>query len=196
MTSVATDGPDRLIDVPPGLRGVAVTDTELGDVRGGQGFYHYRQYSATELARHRSFEDVWRLLLDGALPGTGGERDGFAAEVRALRDLPDAVMAVLPAVAAVGGVGLDGLRTALSLVAQADGMAPLWEGDPGRRRRDLLRLVAVTPTLVAALSRLAAGLHPVEPEAELDHAANYLHMLHGQAPTAAVARATPSSSRG
>ena len=36
---------------PRGLAGVVVTDTELGDVRGREGFYHYRQYSAVELAR-------------------------------------------------------------------------------------------------------------------------------------------------
>ena len=38
------------IDVPRGLAGVVVTETELGDVRGREGFYHYRQYSAVELA--------------------------------------------------------------------------------------------------------------------------------------------------
>ena len=37
-------------EAPPGLEGVVVTDTELGDVRGLEGFYHYRQYSAVELA--------------------------------------------------------------------------------------------------------------------------------------------------
>lgn len=31
------------IDVPRGLAGVVVTDTEIGDVRGIEGFYHYRQ---------------------------------------------------------------------------------------------------------------------------------------------------------
>lgn len=32
-----------LVDVPRGLAGVVVTDTEIGDVRGREGFYHYRQ---------------------------------------------------------------------------------------------------------------------------------------------------------
>ena len=38
---------------------MVVTATDLGDVRGDEGFYHYRQYSAVELARTRSFADVW-----------------------------------------------------------------------------------------------------------------------------------------
>ena len=34
------------IEAPPGLEGVIVADTSVGDVRGTEGFYHYRQYSA------------------------------------------------------------------------------------------------------------------------------------------------------
>ena len=62
---------------------MAVTDTEIGDVRGLEGFYHYRQYSAIDLARQRSLEDVWQLLLDGSLPaGAPGRGRAFAGEVR------------------------------------------------------------------------------------------------------------------
>ena len=31
---------------PAGLKGVVVAETALGDVRGTEGFYHYRQYAA------------------------------------------------------------------------------------------------------------------------------------------------------
>ena len=33
---------DELVEVPRGLKGVVVTDTALGTVRGREGFYHYR----------------------------------------------------------------------------------------------------------------------------------------------------------
>jgi citrate synthase len=59
------------ITAPRGLAGVVVTDTELGDVRGREGFYHYRQYSAVELAHLRTFEDVWYLMVHGELPDAG-----------------------------------------------------------------------------------------------------------------------------
>src|ERR1700683_5647248 len=55
-------------DVPPGLEGGVVAETTIGDVRGQEGFYHYREYSAVELAEKRSFEDVWYLLFKGVLP--------------------------------------------------------------------------------------------------------------------------------
>src|SRR5580704_970747 len=37
-------------EVPAGLEGVVVAETTIGDVRGKEGFFHYRQYSAVELA--------------------------------------------------------------------------------------------------------------------------------------------------
>ena len=175
--------------VPPGLKGVAVTDTTIGDVRGGEGFYHYRQYSAVELAEHRSFEDVWRLLLDGSLPLDEMESQRFAAEVRAARTVPAGVWDLLPGVAAASGEGLDGLRSAVSIYGSAVGLAPLWDTDRIQRREDLLRLGAVVPVLAAGLYRLRQGLEPIPADPELGHAANYLWMLTGQRPAPEHARA-------
>ena len=59
-----------LIDVPAGLHNVAVTDTTVGDVRGREGFYHYRQYSAIALAQTCLLEEVWYLLSFAELPST------------------------------------------------------------------------------------------------------------------------------
>src|SRR6266542_2089086 len=74
--------------VPRGLKGLVVADTEVGDVRGEEGFYHYRQYSAVELAETRPLEDVWYLLIDGRLPATRAERAAFGAEVAEHRSIP------------------------------------------------------------------------------------------------------------
>ena len=62
------------IEAPPGLEGVIVAETSVGDVRGLQGFYHYRQYNAVELADKRPLEDVWFLLFEGRLPTSAGAR--------------------------------------------------------------------------------------------------------------------------
>ncbi len=86
------------IEAPPGLAGVIVAETEVGDVRGLEGFYHYRQYNAVELAATRSLEDVWRLLFDGSLPNAA-EREAFVDEIRPLRRVPDSVRDVLPTIA-------------------------------------------------------------------------------------------------
>src|SRR5204862_285195 len=64
-------------------------------------FYHYRQYDASELARTSTFESVWRLLVDGALPRDERERAAFTAEVAALRPIPVAADAAVSALAAL-----------------------------------------------------------------------------------------------
>ncbi|AWT45945.1 MULTISPECIES: citrate synthase/methylcitrate synthase [Streptomyces] len=178
------------VEVPRGLAGVVVTDTEIGDVRGLEGFYHYRQYSAVELAQTRGFEDVWHLLVHGELPDAE-QSAAFAARTAALRRLPDEVRAALPAVAAATGASgpLAGLRTALSLLGAAHGFRPVYDIDAGRRREDTLVAAAAVPTLLTALHRLGRGLEPVEPREDLSYAANYLYMLTGTEPDPQRARA-------
>ncbi|MFF9279665.1 citrate synthase/methylcitrate synthase [Streptomyces griseosporeus] len=178
------------VEVPRGLAGVVVTDTEIGDVRGLEGFYHYRQYSAVELAQTRGFEDVWHLLVHGELPDAD-RGAAFAARTAALRRLPDEVRAALPAVAAATGASgpLAGLRTALSLLGAAHDFRPVYDIDAGRRREDTLVAAAAVPTLLTALHRLGRGLEPVEPREDLSYAANYLYMLTGTEPDPERARA-------
>ncbi|MBA8975228.1 citrate synthase [Streptomyces calvus] len=178
------------IEVPRGLAGVVVADTRIGDVRGAEGFYHYRQYSAVDLARSRGFEDVWHLLVHGELPDAR-RAAAFAAETAALRGLPGEVRDALPAVAAAGGRSgpLAGMRTALSLLGAAKGYRPVYDIDADRRTRDTLEATAAVPTLLTALYRLGQGLEPVEPREDLSYAANYLYMLTGTEPDAERVRA-------
>ncbi|MEJ3658689.1 citrate synthase/methylcitrate synthase [Actinomycetes bacterium KLBMP 9759] len=181
-----------LIDAPRGLKGVVVTDTALGDVRGTEGFYHYRQYSAVELATTRSFEDVWHLMIVGELPD---ERQlaAFTARTAALRGLPDEVADALEVIARGSRTGpLDGLRTALSLLGSSLGFAPVYDLDAERRREDVLRAAAAVPTLLTALHRIGKGLAPIAPRADLPYAANYLYMLTGEVPQPRTARAIES----
>ena len=177
--------------VPPGLKGVAVTDTAVGDVRGSEGFYHYRQYSATELAERRTLEDIWQLLLDGALPESQADATRFQAETARARTVPDVVWDLLPGLARTAGPQrvLQGVRSALSTYGSATGMLPVWDITPAQRRQDLIRVAAVTPVLTAALYRLAQGLEPVPADPDLSLADNYLWMLTGRRADAGSVRA-------
>ncbi|MBT2455865.1 citrate synthase/methylcitrate synthase [Streptomyces sp. ISL-86] len=179
------------VDVPRGLAGVVVTETELGDVRGREGFYHYRQYSAVELAESRTFEDVWHLMVRGTLPADSAERAAFATEIAPLRRLPAEVCDALPALARATALSgpLAGLRTALSLLGASAGFRPVYDLAPERRAADALTACAAVPTLLTALHRLGQGLEPVDPREDLPYAANYLYMLTGQEPDPVKARA-------
>jgi citrate synthase len=174
--------------VPRSLKGVIVADTALGDVRGLEGFYHYRQYSAPDLAATRTLEDVWYLLLEGELP-TRAERDAYTARIAALRVLPDELLAMLPSVAASSRVPLGGLRTALSQLAAMEDMPQTYDADAATISANAMRLSAATPVLIAALHRLSIGEQPIAPRTDLGHAANYLFMIDGVVPDAARARA-------
>jgi len=175
-------------EVPRGLEGVAVAETAIGDVRGREGFFHYREYSAPDLAAKRSFEDVWHLLFEGRLPDDAAAR-AFAEEIRPLREIPADVRAILPEIARSGErfVPLDALRASYSILSL--GFRPWLDTDALELRAQAMRTCAVLPTLTAALYRLRQGEEPVEPHPELGHAANYLYMVDGQVPPAAHARA-------
>ncbi|WP_199550561.1 citrate synthase/methylcitrate synthase [Streptomyces sp. N35] len=177
-------------EVPRGLAGVVVTDTALGDVRGREGFYHYRQYSAVELAERRGFEDVWHLMVHGELPDAA-RLQAFTERTAALRALPDEVRAALPAIARASALSgpLAGLRSALSLFGAAKGFRPVYDISPQQRLTDTLAASAVVPTLLTALHRLGQGLEPIEPRTDLSYAANYLYMQTGSEPDASRTRA-------
>jgi len=177
-------------DVPRGLEGVVVAETTIGDVRGLEGFYHYRQYNAVELAEKRTLEDVWYLLFEGALP-TLAERQRFEAEVAPLREIPTEVADALPEIARLGADAppLDMLRTTVSLMSATLGFRPSLDVDAPELRSQALRVCAVVPTLLMAIYRLQRGEQPIAPSPELPYAANYLFMLDGQRPDPEHARA-------
>ena len=169
----------ELIDVPAGLNGVAVADTEIGAVRGDEGFYHYRDVDATELARTVGFEASWHLLERGALPTRDG-LDRFTAEVERARLLPDDLDGLIDAVARAGGAPLAQLRTVLSASAPALGVRPLLDLGVDERTREARRVAAITPTVLAVLYRRRAGLADVRPESGRVHAAAYLRAVTGE----------------
>ena len=112
-----------LVEAPAGLKGVIVAETSVGDVRGTEGFYHYRQYNAVELAEKKRLEDVWYLLFEGRLPSRA-EREAFLDEIRPLRQIPAPVLEVLPQIARSSSSVMEGLRTAVSLVGAVSGFKP------------------------------------------------------------------------
>jgi citrate synthase len=164
---------------PAGLRGLVVTDTSIGDVRGEEGLYHYRQYNAVELAERHDFEDVWLLLLNGVLPGAA-DRATFLAALAELRQLPSGLAKAVATIAAAGGQPLDQLRSAISLTAAQRGCRPVLDLTPAERRADVIALSALVPTLVAALWRAGRGLALPPARADLGHAAHYLYLIRGE----------------
>jgi citrate synthase len=169
-------------DAPAGLEGVIVAHTQIGDVRGLEGFYHYRQYDAIELNRRRTLEDVWHLLFRGHLPDRA-ERASFLREISDRRALPDDLIPFLRALAGTDPFDpLTALRTAVSFVAQRSGFRSWLDITPEQLYDNAMQVAAQTPVLLAALHRLRQGHEPLAPDPGLSATANYLYLLGGERP--------------
>jgi len=169
---------------PPGLKGLAVADTTIGAVRGSEGFYHYRQYNAADLARERSVDDVLTLLIDGALPP-----EMPAIDLGALRELPREVEDLVDSLSPYMADALAVIRSAMLAVAELEGHQPVLDIGHVERRGNVLRLMAIVPTIVARHYRRRNGLEPIAPDPSLTHSADYLRMATGEVPAELNSRA-------
>jgi citrate synthase len=160
-----------------GLDGTVVAQTRLGAIDGIAGRLAICGYDIHDLATRASWEEVTYLLWHGELPNKE-QLAALKAQLAAERALSDEALAMLRRLPTTGH-GMDGLRTAVSALAQVD----------TQLSTPLTPETALVPTLLAAWVRLRAGEEPVAPDPSLGHAANLLYMLHGTRPDAASERA-------
>lgn len=180
-----------LIDVPPGLNGVAVTATSIGNVLGDEGRYHYRGHDTPTLARERSFDEVWHLVQLGRLPDAH-ELAAFRQATARARRMPVSVAPILEPLARATGATLGRVRAALSVAATDLGLRPLIDLTPAERLEQAGAVAAVMPVLVAGLHRASLGLAPLDSDDvddERGSAAAYLHMVTGERPADTAVRA-------
>lgn len=162
-----------------GLEGIVAARTRLSHVDGQKGELLIAGYAVEELAPNATFEEVVYLLWHGTLPDAGA-LPAFREELAARRQLPQATLDLLRHAAERKVAPMDALRMAtgtLDLDGRAEALAQAQD------------VVARFPTIVAAYARLRDGKDPLAPDPELGHAANYLYMLHGEAPRRVQARA-------
>ena len=171
------------IKINRGLKGVYFERSGVSDIDGRAGTLHYRGYSIHDLATHATFEEVAYLLIHGELPDAA-QLAAHDAALKEARALPGAVHDIIRATAQ--GHPMDVLRTAVSALAalEPDSRDASEEGFI----RNGLRLTAQVPMIVAAHEAIRNGRKPMEPDATLGHAANWLWMLKGEKPSDDAAR--------
>lgn len=173
---------DEKIRIQRGLKGVYFDRSRVADIDGRKGELYYRGYSIHDLAEQSSFEETMCLLLDGELPDRA-RLDAFDSELKAARTLPEPVYGIIEQTSAAHP--MDVLRTAVSALAAFHPQTA--DNSAQATRRKGIHLTAQVPMVVAAHHRLRNGLAPTPPSTTLSHAANFLYMLHGEAPTAEAA---------
>ena len=167
-----------------GLEDVVAARSGVCTIDGAAGRLYYRGYEIGELAGVVPFEDVTALLWFGELP-TRTEAQAFRKRLAEARALPAPIVDLLRTLPR-DGHPLDVLRTAVSFAALLDPDAA--SNDPEANLRKAFRLMDLVPAVVAAWHRIRTGRQPVTVERADSHAAWFLTMLEGQAPTAEVAR--------
>lgn len=159
-----------------GLVGVIAAQTALSSVDGVNGILTYRGYNIHDLAGRTLYEEIVHLLFYGRLPNAA-ELTAFQAELAANRKVPAQVMEHIYT-APRKATPMDVLRSTVSMLSYYDKETE--DISPEATRRKGLRLVAQFPTIVAAIYRTRKRKEPVAPRPRLNHAENFLYMMHGE----------------
>ncbi|MDX1433272.1 MAG: citrate/2-methylcitrate synthase, partial [Gammaproteobacteria bacterium] len=174
---------EEKVQVHRGLKDIVFDRSPTTFIDGRAGELLYRGYSIHDLAAHSTFEETAYLLLEGELP-TRAELAEFDAALKAARELPAPVLDVIRLVR--DAHPMDVLRTAVSALAAFD---PAVADNSREATLDKgLRLTSLVPVIVTAHHHIRNGTEPVAPSATLGHAANFLYMLKGEAPSDDAAR--------
>lgn len=173
-----------MVTVHKGLDGVVIDESRVSMVDGEQGDIWYSGYHIDELAANATFTETLFLLWNDRLP-TQAELTELEGTLRDRRALPPGVTQTI-AELAPRAAPMDVLRTAVSMLA---GYVDEPNDVEGALQANLLDIVAKVPTIIARTHREANGLEPIAPDDDLDHAANFLYMFHGEEPDKERARA-------
>ena len=168
-----------------GLEGVVAAETNLSFIDGEKGILEYVGIAIDDLARHSNFEETVFLLWNQRLPKQS-ELDAFTKELRANYAISDAVkerIRLTPKTAQP----MHALRTLVSGLALEDDDPNATDHDTVQSKA--LRILGMTPAIVAGFDRHRRGEQVVEPDPSLSFAANFLYMLNGEKPTSTMERA-------
>ena len=170
-------------EIHRGLKGVYFDRSRVCYIDGRAGELRYRGYSIHDLAERSSFEETCYLLLKGELPSRD-ELHRFDLELKAARKVPPEINTLIEIMKAAHP--MDVLRTAVSALAACD--PEVADNSPEAIVRKGVRLTAQVPMIITAHEHIRNGRAPVAPDPGLGHAANFLTMLKGTAPSADAAR--------
>uniref|UniRef100_UPI000D393D60 bifunctional 2-methylcitrate synthase/citrate synthase n=1 Tax=unclassified Variovorax TaxID=663243 RepID=UPI000D393D60 len=172
------------------LSGVTAGNTALCTVGRTGNDLHYRGYDILDIAEVCEFEEIAHLLVHGKLP-TRAELKTYKARLKALRGLPANVKAALESLPA-GAHPMDVMRTGVSALG-----CILPEKDdhnlPGAR--DIAdRLMASLGSMLLYWHHWSSQGKRIDVETDDDSiGGHFLHLLHGQQPSAAWVRAMHTS---
>jgi len=172
------------------LSGTAAGNTALCTVGRSGNDLHYRGYDIKDLADNATFEEVAFLLVHGELP-TQSQLAAYKTKLKRLRGLPALVSEALELVPA-NAHPMDVLRTGCSVLGT---VLPERDGHPESEAKDIAdRLMASFGSMLLYWWHFTRNGRRIDVETDDDSiAGHFLHLLHGEAPSALHARSLDRS---
>jgi citrate synthase len=168
----------------PGLENIPATKSSISFVDGQQGILEYRGINIHEFTQQGTFLECAYLLIWGELP-TQAELKDFEIEINFHRRIKYHIRDMMKCFPETGHP-MDALQTSAAALGLFYARRAL--DDPEYIRKAVVRLLAKIPTMVAAFSQMRKGNDPIQPNDELDYAANFLYMLTERKPDPLAAR--------
>src|SRR5467141_558284 len=172
------------------LSGVPAGNTALCTVGRTGNDLHYRGYDILDFAEEAEFEEIAYLLVHGKLP-TVAELAAYKRKLRALRGLPASVQDVLECIPA-NTHPMDVLRTGCSALGA---VLPEHPDHKLTEARDIAdRMMASFGSMLLYWYHFSHSGRRIEVETDDDSiGGHFLHLLHGQKPSALWERAMHTS---
>lgn len=167
-----------------GMAGVIATTSEICFINGGEGKLIYRGIPIEALAENSTFEETSYFLLYGELP-TQMELHEFELRLKKHRSIPGPVLEMMQQMPRDANT-MQTLRTVVSLMGLYEQKSD--EHSVKETSAEAEKLIAVFPSIVAAIQRLRDGKKPIMPDNSLGHAANLIYMVTGNKPDEYAAR--------
>lgn len=168
----------------PGLEGIPAAQSSISFVDGKNGILEYRGISIEELATKSHFIETAYLLIWGKLP-SHAELDDFENDIRYHRRIKYHIRDMMKCFPETSHP-MDALQTSAAALGLFYSRRAL--DDPEYIRQAVVRLLAKIPTMVAAFNQMRNGNDPVQPNDNLDYAANFLYMMTEKVPDPLAAR--------
>ena len=172
-------------DIKKGLLGIVVDETEVSKVMPEINSLTYRGYAAQDLCKYCRFEEVAYLILNKDLPNTIQLRK-FEKEEKDNRDLSKDLYSIIKKMPKKSHP-MDVARTAVSIMGLEDKETTDSSSDANMRKA--IRILAKTPTALAAFYRLRKGKKIIKPKKNLNIAENFFYMCFGKVPQKEIVKA-------
>ena len=172
-------------EIKKGLLGIVVDETTISQVMPEINSLTYRGYAVQDLCEMCSFEEVAYLILNGDLPNSI-QLNKFEKEERENRNITINLREIIKHMPKKAHP-MDVVRTVVSVMGLED--KETMDNSPKANMRKTMRILAKTPTAIAAFFRVRKGNKVIKPKKNLSFSENFFYMCFGKVPQKEIVKA-------